>query len=222
MEQPELPWSDVSRLVNANGDGKWVAQRIAEWRLEAGWTQAELATAYNRLANSSLTKVHISKIENPGTAGGRKDISIREAVLFAQVFDKSLAELVLPPDSLQQVDGWRWFLDAAQHLMAARDALTDYRDALDVVRARIASHPELGRQIRQWGDTAEQDRREAIDAAWEISEPAKPRHGAAYREFVAGNSTTPAVAAAQDALSDAAVPHDLWIRRDPRPERSQR
>jgi transcriptional regulator with XRE-family HTH domain len=71
-----------------------LARRVTHERERRGWSPAQLAKAMTD-AGQPMNQSSIWKIEN---ARPRRKITVDEAVTFAQVFDMTLDELMVPPE----------------------------------------------------------------------------------------------------------------------------
>ena len=98
----------LDRLVPTLGREVHVALKVKQLREERGWSQEELARRMTA-AGMSIHQSAISKIEKTG--GGRRSISLDEAVAFAHTFALTLTELLLPDGSREEVRALQAFAD---------------------------------------------------------------------------------------------------------------
>ncbi len=101
MTEVPLPVQITAQLMADHGSELNLARRIAELRGARGWSQETLAAAMQK-AGCPIPQSAISKIERPGP-GGRRAITVDEAIAFAKVFEVSFAELVLPAGAQDSV-----------------------------------------------------------------------------------------------------------------------
>ncbi len=93
-----LTWPQAQKLVAALGREAHLARRVETERRRLGWSQETLAREMTK-AGCPLPQSAISKIEKPAS-GGRRAITVEEAIAFSKVFDLPLVELVLPEKAM--------------------------------------------------------------------------------------------------------------------------
>jgi hypothetical protein len=77
----------------------------------------------------ALPQSAISKIENPMPgSGGRRGISVDEAIAFARVFKLSLGELLLPPDTERHMSAYRHVIDGPRVARELHEAQARYEE----------------------------------------------------------------------------------------------
>lgn len=158
----QISWAEGHRLIENVGTEEHLARRITTERTRLGLSQEKLAEAMTA-AGCPVPQSAISKIENPARGrGGRRAITVEEAIAFSKVFGVPLGELLLPavaishvhalqaladgPDLLKAVDQAQWAVEAAWDLLA-KEAREDplMLDALDKTQAdeeAAAANPE--------------------------------------------------------------------------------
>ncbi|MEV4245252.1 helix-turn-helix transcriptional regulator [Streptosporangium canum] len=77
-----------------------IALRIAWEMRRRGWSQERMANEMTQ-AGCPMHQSAISKIINVRADGGRRTISVDEAIAFSKVFHVSLGELLLPPEDAE-------------------------------------------------------------------------------------------------------------------------
>lgn len=90
--------SELLDMVKAHGSERYIADRVSDLRRQRGWSQDELVKQM-RSRGCVMPQSAISKLEKP-PSGGRRAVTVDEALAFAKVFGMSIEELVLPPDLL--------------------------------------------------------------------------------------------------------------------------
>lgn len=151
MSQERLSWSDGHRLVNEIGSEEHLAARIVAERVAREWSQSELAREMAKVG-CPIPQTAISKIEKP-QRGGRRGISVQEAISFSKVFDIPLGELLLPINELISLSAMRLLTTAASSITERTDAEANYRRIVDetavtafkdqALLARLSSEREI-------------------------------------------------------------------------------
>jgi transcriptional regulator with XRE-family HTH domain len=103
MSDP-FSWSEGNNLVNSVGGEEWLAARIERERKARGLSQAQLSKALAEVGHP-MHQSAISKIESPPKGDGRRSITIDETIGFSKVFGIPIGELLLPPDTVEIVQG---------------------------------------------------------------------------------------------------------------------
>jgi transcriptional regulator with XRE-family HTH domain len=203
MEVDSLPWDDVSALIAEHGNQQNIARRVKQWREENGWSTVELAKLMN------MSQSSIWKIENPDKKSGRREISIGDAIAFARVFKKTLAEILLPDDALAEVEGWSLFRKAAERLNDLRQANVEYEELMGRVRAYLTRRPDLAQRIQQHLEQSQSGRLAQVREVWENDGGVKSDEPF-FDEYATKYGSTPAIQAALDALGSYPLDHALW------------
>lgn len=221
-------WGEVSKLIDQFGSERNVAGRIRQLR-EAqvdtagrSWSQEELARRMTQ-AGYPMTHTSIWKIENPDKKSGGRSIPIGEAVGFARVLGVTLAELLLPEDAVREIDGWQRLQSAAEALDQIRSAWSTYVHEIEGARLAVRANPRVAERIQNYLDDAKAHSNAQVARVWindaddEREAQRRERHvrdGAQSlpADAVEGYAPTPAVVAAQTALSDSAVPPSILAR----------
>ncbi|WP_073387930.1 helix-turn-helix domain-containing protein [Jatrophihabitans endophyticus] len=138
------------------GSENYLAERITTEREARNWSQSELAREMER-AGCRIPQTAISKIEKP-QRGGRRDISVDEAIGFARVFGIPLGELLLPIEATNDLEVAK-DLAAGPTALVARDTAVDTYDQL-VGRLRLLYATDQG-----WKVALEAELGRAVDAA---------------------------------------------------------
>ncbi len=208
--QKELSWREVSELIALQGNEAWIASRVRAWREERGWKQSVLVKELERL-KVPISQPAISRIENMGLGSGkdeRRSISVREAMALAQVFDVSLAELLLPPGALDEVTGWQDFLECAEELNRVRSAWRNYEIKVGSLQRKIRASESLRARVENARDAAEARFRADMQRWFD-------RNGVAMGfgsldELLDVQEPTPELAALRDSLSVESVNPFGW------------
>jgi transcriptional regulator with XRE-family HTH domain len=195
-------WEAVSELIARYGNQENAAKRIREWAEAKGWSGQTLAEKVN------MSQSSVWKIMNPDRPSGSRNLSIKDAINFSRVFEKSLAEILLPDGAVLHLDGWTAFLESTESLNKVRQTTSEYGDAILKTRARIKESPALRQRIEEWLAGAKISLREQALPAWEIQ---GGKHGKEpFLEDYVKTFDTPAVIAAEDALGDHPINESLW------------
>jgi transcriptional regulator with XRE-family HTH domain len=126
MTKDPFSWSEGSRLIGEVGREDHLAARITSERQARGWSQETLAREMTK-AGCPIPQSAISKIENPAV-GGRRAITVDEAIAFAKLFDIPLGELLLPQEALATVSTLRDLADGPSLLSGMLGAQQRYAD----------------------------------------------------------------------------------------------
>ncbi|AZZ48005.1 hypothetical protein C5E02_01255 [Rathayibacter rathayi] len=177
-------WQNLDQMLVRYGDTALIAPRLQQWFEEDGRSAPQIAKALSQLTPPVMTsRVGIWKILNPEAKTGRRNVTLQEAIGFAKVFRKSLAELLLPESAMLEAEGLRMIEEAAERLNSIRSDWQEYEHLIRSIRNRTAARPELAERLR------------ALEAP--------PTTGALQ-------SPTPRAIALRDALTDAPLPHGPW------------
>lgn len=153
-----LTWPEAHKLVTALGREDYLAERIEAERRARGWSQERLAVEMTN-AGCPLPQSAISKIEKPAR-GGRRAITVGEAITFSRVLDIPLVELVLPVGAMGHASVLKDLADGPSLRSAAESAREHYES---VVR-RLA---ERMRGDTMWLDTLKNQLEHALADAEE-------------------------------------------------------
>lgn len=147
------------------------ARRIAQERQLRGWTIPLLAEKVTA-AGVPLNQSAVWKIES---GNPRRRITLDEAVAFAEVFDMSLEQLLIPPEDVERKKALQWFGEASGQLdmlyRQMRSAGTAFRQFMKLMGA--LGQEEQDRCRRVIADNAE---RLALTAD-EIAKQARAEQG---------------------------------------------
>ncbi len=207
----ELTWREVSELIETQASEVWIARRVKEWREARGWKQSTLAKKLDEL-KIPISQPAISRIENMGNTKAddeRRSISVREAIGLAKVFEVSLVELLLPSAALDDVSGWREFMDAAQDLNQVRNSWLSYNIRVEKLRLKVQASPSLRERIVAARDAAQANHAEG-KRTWYDRHP--EYHQYAFEEFLSWQDPTPELAALEDVLSSQPPNPTGWWR----------
>lgn len=128
---PRITLDELNKLIADFGKEDYLAERVAHHREGRGWSQHRLS---KEMANAGcpIPQSAISKIENPlSGGGGRRGITVDEAIGFSKVFGIPLTELVLPRAAMESVTFMRILRDAPVLLTAAQSAELQYQQLLE-------------------------------------------------------------------------------------------
>lgn len=213
-KEPDLSWAEVSKLIAAEGSGDHLSARVRRWREERGWSLAQLAIKLN--AEPYRLQIDRSSIFKLEKEGGRRRIAIDEAIAIAGVFDKTLAEVLLPDHALEDVQGWQKVIAAAEALNAVRAAWAEYKSALRRAQHAVSASPALraraeSAQTEQRTRFADSFRKEWPRYKVRVIESGEPEpDDEQFKEFVSWQMTTPLIATLEDVLEGRQVAEDGW------------
>jgi transcriptional regulator with XRE-family HTH domain len=145
----QISWAEGHRLIEKVGGEDHLALRVTTERNRLGLSQEKLAEAMVA-AGCPVPQSAISKIENPGR-GGRRAISVEEAIAFAKVFDVPLGELLLPPDVVRDKVAWQGYVRATELQAQIRTLTNLYEDELLWLRSAAAASEPLRRELLAHG-----------------------------------------------------------------------
>lgn len=145
-ENAPLDYDGAHRLTVRLGREDLLAARIERERRARGWSQERLAREMAQ-AGCPLPQSAISKIERPGP-GGRRAITLDEALAFSRVFDTPLPELVVPIDALRRGLGafWRMVTEGTEAIVAEKAQ----QSKIDFQVKRLQSLAEETPEVRGW------------------------------------------------------------------------
>jgi transcriptional regulator with XRE-family HTH domain len=140
MATEPFSWGEGNRIVRELGREENLASRIAVERNARKWTQLELAREMADIG-CPIPQTAISKIEKPQT-GGRRAITVDEAIAFAKVFEIPFGELFLPTDMLTSIANAR-LVEAAYAVLQQRSQ-TEQRYTEQVAEVAVAAFKDTG------------------------------------------------------------------------------
>ncbi len=208
-----LEWHFVADLLALYARSEFAAERIKELREERGWstdTLAKKVTAALRERNPSAKNVAQStiwRIENPGKESGNSSITIDMLLAIARVFDKTVADMLLPASALEEVQGWELYQQAANLLNEMRRLNSEYVSTMERLRHLVTQRPSLESQIRDYLD----GRYAKLDAIGrdDLFQEGRTFTDAAIKEARL-RYPLPVVRAAEDALSGDPLHQAAW------------
>ena len=161
--------ASVELLANTLGSERNVVERIRAELAERGWTQAELTRRMEQHARGSsggvLHPVVLSKLLG-GDRG--RHVSIDQLVTLAGVFGVSVAEMLLPPGSLEMAAVLRALADGPRLQREAMLADAVVVEAQDVVAQAMLSDPmwlaRVADDLEEAVDTTQAQRRPLSDS----------------------------------------------------------
>ncbi len=160
-ESPALDYEGAHKLVVGLGREGLLAERIEQERKARGWSQERLVKEMAK-AGCPLPQSAISKIERPGP-GGRRAITLDEALAFSRVFDTPLPELVVPRDAIRRGLGALWrMVEEGYEAVLTSDV---QQSKIDFQVQRLQALVEETPDTRQWLEDLLRERLAAI-AAW--------------------------------------------------------
>lgn len=130
-----LSWPEAHKLVVALGREDYLAERIKTEREARGWSQERLSVEMGK-GGCPIHQSAISKIEKPAR-GGRRAITVEEAIAFSRVLDIPLVELVLPAEAMGNASILKDFADGPALGRAADGAQMRYREVVERLAQRI-------------------------------------------------------------------------------------
>lgn len=133
MTAAPFDWLEGNQIVKELGSEGHLADRIEAEREARKWSQSELARQMAQVG-CPIPQTAISKIETP-QRGGRRAITVEEALAFARVFAIPFGELMLPVDQFQSMTNLRLLGAAEAALKARAETETGYRDIVNEVAA---------------------------------------------------------------------------------------
>lgn len=159
-ENAPLDYHGAHRLTVELGREDLLAARIERERKARGWSQERLAKEMAQ-AGCPLPQSAISKIERPGP-GGRRAITLDEALAFSRVFNTPLPELVVPIDALRRGLGalWRMVDEGAETVKESDLQRSQVRFQVQRLQSLSDETPE----VRDWLRSLLQERLAVIAA----------------------------------------------------------
>lgn len=202
-------WREVFHLVQREGRVNVAGPRIRAWReeraaVERGWTVEGLG----RLLG--VDKSVVSKLER-----GQRLPTLDEALRIVEIFDRTLADLLLPDDVSGDlrtaIDGWALY-DEAERLNVEMEAIWDrYERAVSELRKRM-NHQSIANyavQLRRFHEEHYRD-------AWE-AKAGSANYPDDLGAFAALQDPTPAGVLARDVLGTHDMPTAPWAYRGATP-----
>jgi transcriptional regulator with XRE-family HTH domain len=161
-------WREGNRIVEELGSEGHLAARITSEREAREWSQSELARQMKKV-NCPIPQTAISKIEKPQT-GGRRAITVEEALAFAKVFGIPFGELLLPVDQFKSMSNLRLLGAAEAAVTIKSQADGAYRDVVNEVAVAAVKDRDLlsGLTEQLAGDNAGTDVGRRRPEGWSI------------------------------------------------------
>jgi len=203
----EPSWTEVANLIAQVGDEHWIGARLES--LRGSTSREDLADAMMaapRLKRYAIGRTGIWKIET-----GQRSVSVGEAIALASVLNVPITDLLLPDDAIQELDGWQHFAAAAEALKDVLDAWRRYEDEIRFVRTRIAARPALADRINDYSRDAATQRADQHRAIWLNDHEGNLKSESAFQAFLRRQEPTPAIIAAEDAVSGKDLREDHWF-----------
>lgn len=133
MTDDENTADAIAYLLGDFGSEDHLAAHIATRLEKLGWSQDKLAKEMSK-AGVPIPQSAISKIVKPA-AGGRRAITVDEALGFAKVFGVPLDELLLPDGAAEQLEVMRMLRSGPSQRQEATHQLSEYTSLV----ARVAA-----------------------------------------------------------------------------------
>jgi len=142
-----LNWEEAGALLSATSSERELARRLTEERQARGWSQERLAREVTAVG-VPLPQSAISKIEKPAP-GGRRAITVQEAIAFSIVFDMPLLELLLPANAREQVQVLRAFAEGPDRWLHMDVAVDHYWSAVRLVASKCRHKGEWWERVEE-------------------------------------------------------------------------
>lgn len=219
MNEPELPWDEVSRLIMQLGSERHFAQRLASWR--GDMSLRKLSKALEK-AGHYISPTALSRIENmgnPARADQRtREITIGDALAISRVFNKSLVQMLLPDEALKEHSGWVAILEATEALRRVQDAWHEYRDCIHQAQRAVGLYLDLQERVELQRTQAEMQFREGHMQDWEAKRQLRIQQGdpvpdgKQFEQWLKKQPPTRELMALEDALADEGIDQYGWIK----------
>jgi transcriptional regulator with XRE-family HTH domain len=211
----EIIWRDVEALIAAYGSEEHIARRLKEWRLAKGWSLEQLARELKKPPIGHYSNASsLWKMENPDDPKGqRRPINISDALAIARVFNKRLAETLLPDNTIADIEGWTAVIDAAEALNAVRHAWYQYTDLIDRAQAMIGASATLRQRVQSELDDVSARHSDSFAKRlvdYNLSQRALGKPEITLAELVSYQEPTPLLAALEDALAKDPIRTQGW------------
>jgi transcriptional regulator with XRE-family HTH domain len=141
----------LQKVALAHGSESYVAERVTGLRKEKGWSQDELARRVTA-EGCPIPQSAISRLERP-PSGGRRAVTVDEALAFARVFEVDLVELLLPPDAHDEIQFMEDLREGPKRLLHATAARSAYDETLLRVAAKLRESDEWRHRVTEGLDT---------------------------------------------------------------------
>jgi len=145
--RPSFNWDEAGDLLSATSSERHLARRLTEERQARGWSQERLAREVTAVG-VPLPQSAVSKIEKPAP-GGRRAITVQEAVAFSVVFDMPLLELLLPANARAQVQVHRAFTEGPTRFLSKQAATDDYWSGVRTVASQCRLDGEWRKRVEE-------------------------------------------------------------------------
>jgi transcriptional regulator with XRE-family HTH domain len=162
----QISWAEGHRLIEKVGGEDHLALRITTERNRLGLSQEKLAEAMAK-AGCPVPQSAISKIENPAR-GGRRAITVEEAIAFSKVFSVPLGELLLPAAALDYVQALKALADGPDLLIAADQARWEVEHAQEVLSKVARENTAVLSALVKMQDTAEEAAKENPEDSYRV------------------------------------------------------
>jgi transcriptional regulator with XRE-family HTH domain len=215
MMAEEIFWRDVETLIAAYGSEEHIARRLKEWRQAKGWSLEQLARELKKDPIGHYTNASsLWKMENPDDPKGqRRPINIGDALSLARVFEKKLAEILLPDNTIADIEGWTAVIDAAEALNSVRNAWYRYSNLIDEAQARIGESPTLRGRVETELDDAKARHSASFEkrlSEYNASQRNQGKPEVTLEQLVSYQEPTPLLAALDDALASDPIRTQSW------------
>ena len=142
-----LNWEEAGALLSATSSERELARRLTEERQARGWSQERLAREVTAVG-VPLPQSAISKIEKPAP-GGRRAITVQEAIAFSIVFEMPLLELLLPANAREQVRVLRAFAEGPDRWLHMDVAVDHYWSTVRLVASKCRHKGEWWERVEE-------------------------------------------------------------------------
>lgn len=142
----------VARLVAEIGSEKYTVERIRAELASRRWSQAELSRRMEEaVAEGRNGGVIHQGVLSKLLAGDRgRHIGIDQLLTLSKVFSIPMGELLLPPEELANVRGWRYYLEALDIVQEIRELELRKWERLQDLRPMLDQSVTLAQRIREW------------------------------------------------------------------------
>lgn len=156
----------VAYLLGDFGSEGHLAAHIATRRKALGWSQDRLADEMAK-AGVPIPQSAISKIEKPA-AGGRRAITVDEALGFAKVFGVPLDELLLPDGAADQLEVMRMLRRGPGLRLEAIHRYWEYTSLVERIakwaRLSVSNLDDVTQLMNPGGAEVPPDEEDSLDA----------------------------------------------------------
>jgi len=166
MTDDESSTDAVAHLLGDFGSEEHLAAHITARRKALGWSQDRLAEEMARVG-VPVPQSAISKIEKPAT-GGRRAITVDEALGFSKVFGVPLDELLLPDGAAEQLEVMRMLRHGPGLRLEAMHGYWAYTSLVERIakwaRLSVSNLADVTRLVNPGGSDASPDEASSLDA----------------------------------------------------------